>query len=123
MTVITAVHHVQITIPRGAEEAARTFYCDVLGLPEMAKPAALANRGGFWVQLGALQLHIGTEDGVDRLATKAHVAYAVSNLAEWRSRIASQGLPILECVPIPGYVRFECRDPFGNRLEFIQAIG
>lgn len=123
MTVITAVHHVQITIPRGAEEAARTFYCDLLGLSEMAKPAALANRGGFWVQLGALQLHIGTEDGVDRLATKAHVAYAVSNLAEWRSRIAAQGLPILECVPIPGYARFECRDPFGNRLEFIQAIG
>ena len=99
------------------------FYCDLLGLPEMAKPATLANRGGFWVQLGALQLHIGTEDGVDRLATKAHVAYAVSNLAAWRSRIAAQGLPMLESVPIPGYVRFECRDPFGNRLEFIQAIG
>lgn len=120
---ITAIHHVQVTIPRGAEEAARAFYCGVLGLPEMAKPAALAGRGGFWVQIGALQLHIGVEDGVARLATKAHVAYAVTNLAEWRSRMAAQGLPILASVPIPGYVRFECRDPFGNRLEFIEAIG
>jgi len=121
--VITAIHHVQLTIPQGAEQAARAFYCDVLALPELTKPASLAARGGFWVQIGALQLHIGTEDGVDRLATKAHVAYAVSDLALWRAKIAEQGLPILESVPIPGYVRFECRDPFGNRLEFIQAIG
>jgi hypothetical protein len=26
-------------------------------------------------------------------------------------------------VPIPGYERFEFRDPFGNRVEFIQAVG
>ena len=28
----------------------------------------------------------------------------------------------LESIPIPGHDRFECRDPFGNRLEFIQAL-
>lgn len=120
---ITAIHHVQITIPQGAEATARAFYCGVLGLSEIAKPAALEGRGGFWVQLGALQLHIGTEEGVNRQATKAHVAYAVTDLAAWRKRMAAQGLPMLESVPIPGYARFECRDPFGNRLEFIQAIG
>jgi catechol 2,3-dioxygenase-like lactoylglutathione lyase family enzyme len=35
---IHAIHHVQITIPRGAEDEARTFYCDLLGLPEIEKP-------------------------------------------------------------------------------------
>ncbi len=121
--VITALHHVQITVPVAMESTARAFYCDILGLTELAKPAALADRGGFWVAIGALQLHIGTEEGVDRLATKAHVAYAVTDVAIWRAHLIAQGITILESVPIPGYNRFECRDPFGNRLEFIQAIG
>lgn len=120
---ITAIHHVQITIPPDAEEAARAFYCGLLELPELAKPASLAGRGGFWVAVGDRQLHLGTEPGVDRTATKAHVAYAVTDLERWRARLVGQGIQILESVPIPGYQRFECRDPFGNRLEFIQAIG
>ncbi|MBX3013051.1 MAG: VOC family protein [Caldilineaceae bacterium] len=120
---ITTIHHVQITVPRHAEKTARAFYCDLLGLPELEKPAALAARGGFWVQVGPLQLHIGTEEGVDRAATKAHVAYLVTDLALWRTRLATHGITILESIPIPGYDRFECRDPFDNRLEFIQAIG
>lgn len=78
---IIGLHHAQITIPIGAEAQARAFYCGVLGLPEIAKPASLQGRGGFWVQVGAAQLHVGTEDGVDRAATKAHLAYLVSDLA------------------------------------------
>jgi len=30
------------------------------------------------------------------------------------------GLETEDGVPIPGMRRFECRDPFGNRLEFLQ---
>ena len=41
---ITAIHHVQITIPPGAEDQARAFYCGVLGLREIEKPASLAGR-------------------------------------------------------------------------------
>lgn len=119
---ILDIHHVQITIPPGAEAAARHFYCQVLGLPEITKPVALQGRGGFWVQVGARQVHIGVESNVDRLATKAHIAYLVDNLAEWRARLLANGIEPLESVPIPGYLRFECRDPFGNRLELIQAI-
>ncbi len=120
---IRAIHHIQITIPPGAEDAARTFYCGVLGLPEIEKPAALHGRGGFWVQVGACQLHIGAEAGVDRTATKAHVAYLVTDLHEWLARLLAQGIQPLESIAIPGYQRFECRDPFGNRLELIQALG
>lgn len=119
---ITAVHHVQITIPIGAEQQARAFYCDLLGLREVAKPESLHGRGGFWVQLGATQIHIGSEDGVDRAATKAHVAYRVDDVAAWRARLAQHGIAILDSVPILGYERFEFRDPFGNRVECIQPI-
>lgn len=117
---ITGIHHVQITIPGGAEQQAREFYCRVLGLPEIAKPEALRQRGGIWVQAGDRQLHIGTESGVDRSQTKAHVAYQVDDLAAWRQRLAKRDIEMFEAVPIPGFQRLEFRDPFGNRVELVQ---
>ena len=116
---ITGIHHVQITIPRGSEEAARQFYCGLLGLAEIEKPEALVARGGFWLGVGDAQIHVGVEDGVERRATKAHVAYAVDSLVEWQSRLHRAGIRIEPGVEIPGYARFEFRDPFGNRVEML----
>jgi len=56
---------------------------------------------------------------VDRLATKVHLTYEVADLATWRARIEGDSCTILESAPIPGYDRFETRDPFGNRIEVI----
>jgi catechol 2,3-dioxygenase-like lactoylglutathione lyase family enzyme len=118
---ILGIDHVQITVPREAISAARAFYCGVLGLPEIEKPESLRKRGGFWLQVGDRQVHVGIEDGVNRQATKAHIAYAVRDLAGWRQRLATAGVQALESVPIPGFDRFEFRDPFGNRVEFIES--
>jgi catechol 2,3-dioxygenase-like lactoylglutathione lyase family enzyme len=122
MPAITRLNHLMVTIPKGAEEAGRAFYCGVLGLPEIEKPGSLAGRGGFWVQLGDVQLHIGTEDGVERTTTKAHVAYQVDDITAWRDKVIASGFEIGDSVPIPGYERFEFRDPFGNRVELLQAV-
>ena len=119
---ITGLHHVQITVPRGEEARARAFYCDILGLTEVTKPVALRGRGGFWLRAGALQVHVGTEDGVARDKTKVHVGYAVSDLAWWRTRLEHHGVVIETCVPIPRMSRFEFRDPFGNRVELLQVL-
>jgi catechol 2,3-dioxygenase-like lactoylglutathione lyase family enzyme len=119
---IGRIHHVQITIPPGAEDAAHAFYCGVLGLAEIPKPESLLARGGFWVQLGDQQIHIGTEPRPEDWFSKAHIAYQVSDLDHWRDRLLDAGCDIGESVPIPGYARFETRDPFGNRLEFIQPL-
>jgi catechol 2,3-dioxygenase-like lactoylglutathione lyase family enzyme len=81
----------------------------------------LQGRGGFWLQIGAFQVHVGTEDGFDRTNTKAHIAYQVENLNGWREKLETRGVRILEGVPIPNYNRFEFRDPFGNRVEFLEA--
>jgi catechol 2,3-dioxygenase-like lactoylglutathione lyase family enzyme len=116
---IRGVHHVQITVGKGQEAAARRFYCDVLGLPEVEKPDALKPRGGFWLQVGDRQVHVGIEEGVDRAATKTHVAYRVDDVEAWRARLVAEGIEIQESVAIPGHARFEFRDPFGNRVEFI----
>ncbi|HEX8248572.1 MAG TPA: VOC family protein [Pyrinomonadaceae bacterium] len=119
---ILRVQHAQITIPKGAESEARQFYCDFLGLREVPKPESLKGRGGFWLEIGAFQIHVGTEDGFDRTKTKAHVAYEVEDLDGWREKLARNGVRILEGVEIPNYRRFEFRDPFGNRVEFLEAV-
>ena len=123
---VLAVHHVQITVTRGAEAAARDFYCRVLGMTEVPKPPSLCGRGGFWLAPGgdasAPCIHVGTEDAVDRSATKAHVAYQVTQLSGWRDRLTRHGTAILDSVPIPGFDRFEFRDPFGNRVELIEPL-
>ena len=118
---IKAAHHAQISIPVGAEDQARSFYCGVLGLVEVPKPESLAGRGGFWLQLGDFQIHFGTENGVDRSRTKAHVAYLVEDVAGWRDKLSKAGCELKDGIPIPGYERFEFRDPFGNRVEFLEA--
>jgi len=118
---IKAVHHAQISIPVGAEDKAREFYCGVLGLKEIPKPDSLAGRGGFWLELDGFQIHFGGEDGIDRARSKAHVAYLVSDLDSWRQKLADSGCQIVNGIPIPGYDRFEFRDPFDNRVEFLQA--
>jgi catechol 2,3-dioxygenase-like lactoylglutathione lyase family enzyme len=107
-------------VPRGVEADARRFFCDELGLREIPKPPVLAARGGFWLELGAVQIHVGTEDAVDRRRTKAHLAFEVDDLAGVRARIEALGLELHDGDPVPGLARFECRDPFGNRLEFVQ---
>lgn len=116
--VILGFDHVQLTAPRGMEEQARAFYGATLGLSEIAKPTALAGRGGVWFRCGARELHLGVEDDFQP-QRKAHTAFRVTDLAGLRERLAA-GYAIVEDVPLPGRQRFETRDPFGNRLEFQQ---
>lgn len=119
---IERLHHVQITVPNDQEAEARAFYIDLLGLREIPKPDALRSRGGFWLALAGQEIHVSLEDGVDRLKTRAHLAYQVADLASWRAKLEAAGCVVLESVPIPGFDRFETRDPFGNRLEMIQPL-
>ncbi|SER23629.1 Catechol 2,3-dioxygenase [Gracilibacillus ureilyticus] len=119
---ITGLHHAQITIPKGAEQQGKDFYCNVLGLSEIDKPDSLKGRGGFWLQVGDKEVHVGTEEGFDRLSTKAHLAYRVEDVSYWRDVLTENNIKILDSVPIPGYERFEFRDPFGNRVEMIKNI-
>ncbi|MCM2532286.1 VOC family protein [Neobacillus pocheonensis] len=119
---ILGLHHAQITIPKGAEEQGKEFYCKILGLLEIEKPDSLKGRGGFWLEVGDRQVHVGTEDDFDRLKTKAHIAYQVDNISYWRKVLEQNNIKILDGVPIPNFERFEFRDPFGNRVEMIQEI-
>ena len=101
---ITRVHHVQITIPQGAEEEGRRFYCGLLGLQELSKPPALAGRGGFWLRVGDVGVHVGTEERPAGSSTKAHLAYEVHDLKGWRRRLTRPGLRSLTRPPCPAVI-------------------
>ena len=116
----TALDHVQVAIPAGGEAAARAFFSGLLGLAEIPKPEAFAGRGGCWFALGGLQLHIGVEEDF-RPARKAHIALAIEQLAETRAALEAAGHPTRDDLPIEGRARFFADDPFGNRMEFVQA--
>ena len=119
---IVGIHHIQITIPRGAEDEARAFYCGLLGLKEIDKPDSLDARGGFWLSVGDRQMHIGVEDGFDCNQSKSHIAYEVSDQRRWRSALTEHGVTCESGIPMPGIERFEFRDPFGNRVEMLQTL-
>lgn len=118
---ILGYDHVQVAMPRGAEEQARAFYGATLGLTEIPKPEALAGRGGVWFRCGDRELHLGVEDDFHP-QRKGHPAFRVRDLAALRARLAAAGAAIAEGVPLPGRIRCETHDPFGNRLEFQQLL-
>jgi len=116
---IVDLDHVQLAMPSGGENEARAFYGELLGLPEVAKPANLARRGGVWFQTGDRQLHLGIEDDF-RPARKAHPALLVRDLEKFRQHLVAHGQAPQDDEPLLGCRRFYLNDPFGNRLEFIE---
>jgi len=116
---IVALDHVQLAMPAGQEAAARRFYCEVLGLEEIPKPAALAGRGGAWFRGGSVELHLSVEDDF-RPARKAHPAFRVRGISGLIRRCVDAGHPVERAVPVPAVERAYVHDPFGNRIELVE---
>ena len=123
MTVL-GLDHVQVAAPPGCEAEARRFYGGLLGLPELARPAALAVRGGAWFAAGPHQLHVGVEDDFAP-ARKAHPALRVAagSLEALAERLVEAGCDVRWDDTLPDVARFYADDPWGNRLELMAAEG
>jgi catechol 2,3-dioxygenase-like lactoylglutathione lyase family enzyme len=117
---ILALDHVQLAMPAGQEAQARAFYRDVLGLAEEPKPANLAVRGGVWFRAGTLRLHLGVDPDF-RPARKAHAALLVIGLTALAARCKAAGFTVVTDEPLEGFERVYVFDPFGNRLELLEA--
>lgn len=118
------IEHAQLAMPAGREAEARAFYSGVLGLAEVPKPAELAGRGGCWFEQGggdhSIKLHLGVEPDF-RPARKAHVAFVVEALEPLLAAAKAAGCEVTEPEPLAPYRRAFVFDPFGNRLELMQA--
>jgi catechol 2,3-dioxygenase-like lactoylglutathione lyase family enzyme len=114
------LHHVQLAIPAGGEGPCRAFWGDVLGMAELEKPAVLAARGGCWFRSGGLEVHLGVESKFIP-ADKAHPGIVVTDLPALAQRLEAAHIPVIWDDNFPGFDRFYSSDPFGNRLEFLEA--
>ncbi len=117
---IEAIEHVQLAMPKGQEDVARAFFGELLGFEEVAKPPALAKRGGAWFESGTVKVHLGVDQDFIA-AKKAHPAFLVSDLDELATRLRSAGYRVTVNNNLPGFDRFYVNDPFGNRLEFMET--
>ena len=115
-----AIEHVQLAMPKGQEDVARAFFGELLGFEEVAKPPALAMRGGAWFESGTVKVHLGVDQDFVA-AKKAHPAFLVSDLDELATRLRSAGYTVTVDNNLPGFNRFYVNDPFGNRLEFMET--
>ena len=116
---ITTLHHVQLAMPKGGEDAARAFYGGLLGLSEAPKPPILAARGGVWFEKGEVRVHLGVEQDF-RPARKAHPAFQVQDVTDLLAHLATKGVSVTHDDNLPGFIRGYVNDPFGNRIELLE---
>jgi catechol 2,3-dioxygenase-like lactoylglutathione lyase family enzyme len=120
--VIAGLDHLQLAMPAGGEAEARAFYGGLLGMTELAKPAPLAARGGCWFTAGGIQLHLGVEADF-RPARKAHPALRIADYAAFCAKLTAAGVAVTEDTDLPKVRRANIHDPFGNRIEPVDAAG
>lgn len=129
MSFIVGLDHVTIQIDEGGKALrdALHFYVELLGLEPLARLANSDNgRPGTWLRCGpAQQLHIITGAGatVENRVSRRHPAFRVSDLEGLRKRLVAARVEIIAGNRFPGQERFFVRDPFGNRLEFVERAG
>src|SRR5215470_3401324 len=116
---IVGIDHVQLGMPSGGESGAREFYDRLLGIAEVLKPSALATRGGAWFESSNVKVHLGVDPDF-RPARKAHPGLLVLELGVLVERLRCAGYEVDE-VGIDGQRRAYVSDPFGNRIELVQA--
>lgn len=118
---IYGIDHIQVAIPSGSEQDARSFYAGLLGLDEIPRPAEFASRSGIWFQVGPTELHLGTEAEF-RPARKAHPALLVEGLDDLIALLEANGHRTRVAETLAGTRRVFVDDPFGNRIELMQRV-
>src|SRR3954454_4703667 len=120
--------HINITMPKGCEDVARSFYGGLLGLREVPKPEALRARGGVWFDAGGLDVHVSAveaqPDGTTPPPPDAyrHFGLACADVDGVRARLRAAGVTTDDGRPAP-WRRFFVHDPFGNRIEIHEPGG
>jgi hypothetical protein len=112
-----SVDHIQLAMPAGAEQTARNFFVGIMGMTEIAKPAALEARGGCWFRSGTVQIHLGI-DKEFRPARKAHPALVYRDYDLLLDRLQRHGIAVRHDSAL-NVRRCYVDDPFGNRIELI----
>jgi catechol 2,3-dioxygenase-like lactoylglutathione lyase family enzyme len=117
---VVGLDHVQLAMPPGRESEAEAFYAGFLGFVRIPKPEPLAQRGGCWFASGPVAVHLGVEADF-RPARKAHPALVVRDLAGLAAAAAAEKIDLRPNPDQPAGAGYYIDDPFGNRIELIDA--
>jgi glyoxylase I family protein len=112
------IHHVNLTV--GDLEASRQFYVDVLGLtvrtdrPDFPFP-------GWWLDVGAQQVHLIVGDVANRVEHGDHFAIQVEDIDATVDELRGHGVTV--SAPRGVGLNRQCflRDPWGNLVELQQV--
>src|SRR5258706_16137292 len=101
---VTALHHVNVTVPPALEQATKNFYGSVLGLKQVPKPAA-ARQSGAWYQIGENQLHLSVDEEPAPMSSR-HICFTVDDLADSEKKFRDANVEIIpDPRAIPGTKR------------------
>jgi catechol 2,3-dioxygenase-like lactoylglutathione lyase family enzyme len=114
--------HINITMPKGGEEIARSFYAGCLGLKEIPKPEALRARGGVWFDAGGLDIHVSVEENRSGPDSLRHFGIECADVDRVRAKFKTAGIATEDGRPA-AWKRFLVRDPFGNRIKIHEPGG
>ncbi len=117
---VAGLDHVQLAMPPGREAEARAFYGGLLGMTEVTKPEPLAARGGCWFEAPGTVVHIGVDEPFAP-QLKAHPAFLVHGLEQARRDLVAAGATVVPDESVADLRRFYTADPFGNRIEILEA--
>ena len=117
---VIGLDHVQLAMPPGREPEAEDFYVGLLGFVRLPKPEPMASRGGCWFASGPVAVHLGVEADF-RPARKAHPALVVRDLADLVGVLEREGITVRPNPDQPTGAGFYVDDPFGNRIELMDA--
>lgn len=114
--------HVNLTLRKGGEDLARSFYTGLLGLAEIPKPEPLRSRGGVWFDAGGIDIHLSVEADRGGPDNQRHIGLEVNDIDELFAKLNQAGIAIDPGRPTP-WKRFFIHDPFGNRIECHEPSG
>ena len=135
MVEITDINHVSLVIKDVA--ASRKFYCDILGMVEVPRPATF-KFGGAWFRKGSAEIHLIQEDDAVQtpgdaapkvnehqdISLARHIGFAITDMDEVVNVLNRHGIPIVTG-PRPrgdGVLQLYCHDPDGHLVELHTLI-
>jgi catechol 2,3-dioxygenase-like lactoylglutathione lyase family enzyme len=112
----SGIHHVAICVEDA--EAAKTFYCDVLGFtPVSTRPAEFGP--GSWLDAGGQQVHL--MEVADAVRNPGHFALRVDDLDAAVADISATGTRVDKIAHMAGAGQQAfLHDPSGNVIELNQ---
>ena len=113
------IHHVTIPRPPASARATRTFYGELLGLPELTPRGDEGSDRTLCFGAGVTEIHLIVEEIFGQDRSGRHFCLAVDDVETLRLRLEEAGVAVVGEGLRQASPSYFIRDPFGNLLEIV----